>query len=170
MISVIMITLFTISRIQYYLISFMLCTLASGGGGIPKASPLPAGSLLQATPARVSAPPGRTLPPHQGKQHWESSEYHQAAYLVCSPMVVDTYCPSLPPCHHPAQCSTKNAPTRWTRCPSGRISPGCPPPYDHPNCGSPEHAGLREHIPSLQNSQFRPFTPNPLCFLTSQGR
>ena len=85
-------------------------------------------------------------------------------------MVGESYCPSLPPCHHPAQCSTKNAPTRWTRYPWVGISPGCPPPYDHPNCGSPEHAGLNEQIPSLRNSQLRPFTRNPLRFLTSQGR
>ena len=31
-----------------------------------------------------------------------------------------------------------------TRHPWGRFIPGCPPPYDHLNCGSPEHAGLRE--------------------------
>ena len=57
-----------------------------------------------------------------------------------------------------------------TRHPWGRISPGCRPPYDHPNCGSPEHAALREQIPSVWNSQLRPFTRSPLCSLTSQGR
>ena len=52
-------------------------------------------------------------------------------------------------CHHTfsAQCSTKNAPTRWTRYPWGRFCPGCPPPYNHLNSGSPGHAGLREQIP-----------------------
>ena len=29
----------------------------------------------------------------------------------------------------------------------GWFSPGFPTPYDHLNCGSPEHAGLREQIP-----------------------
>ena len=143
---------------------------ASEDGGIPQTSPRPVGSLLWATPAGVSAPPGGILPPHRGKQHWGSWEYHQAAYLVCSPLVGESYCPSLPPCHHPAQCSTKNTPTCWTRYPLGRISPGRPPPYNHPNCGSPEHAGLREQIPSLRNPQLRPFTCNPLCPLASQGR
>ena len=57
--------------------------------------------------------------------------------------------PIVPACHHifSAQCSTKNAPTRWTRYPWGRFSPGYSPPYDHLNSGSPEHAGLREQIP-----------------------
>ena len=32
------------------------------------------------------------------------------------------------------------------------------------------NAGLREQVPSLRKSQLRPFTRNPLCFLTSQGR
>ena len=54
-----------------------------------------------------------------------------------------------PASHHTfsAQCSTKNAPTRWTTYLWRRFSPGCPLPYDHLNCGSPEHAGLREQIP-----------------------
>ena len=53
--------------------------------------------------------------------------------------------PIAPASHHTfsAQCSTKNAPTRWTRYLWGRFSPGCPPQYEHLNCGSPEHAGLR---------------------------
>ena len=57
--------------------------------------------------------------------------------------------PIAPACHHTfsVQCSTKNGPTRWTRYPSGRFSPGCPPPYDHLDSGSLEHAGLRAQIP-----------------------
>ena len=46
-----------------------------------------------------------------------------------------------------AQCSTKNAPTRCIRYRWGWFSPRCPPPYDHLNSGSPEHASLRERIP-----------------------
>ena len=72
--------------------------------------------------------------------------------------------------HQSALCSTKKAHTRWTTYPWGWISSGCPPPYDHLKCGSPEHAGQREQIPSHWNSQYRPFTRNALCFLTSQGR
>ena len=44
---------------------------ASGGVGIPQTSPAPVGSLLRATAAEVLAPPGATLPPHRGKQHWD---------------------------------------------------------------------------------------------------
>ena len=111
-------------------------------------------------------PPRGTLLPHRGKQHWGSLKYHQAVCPVCSPMVGKSYCPSLPACHHPAQCSTKNTPTRWTRYPWDRISPRFPAPYDHPNWWSAEHAGLCRQIPSLENSQLRPFTHSPLCFLT----
>ena len=143
---------------------------ASGGSGILQTCPPPVESLLRATPVGISAPPRGELPPHRGKQHWGSSEYHPAAYLVCRPMVGESYCPSLRWCQHHAQCSTKNPPTRWTGYPWSWISLGCPPPYDHPNCGSPEHAGLRDHSPSLQNSHLRPFTRNPLSFLTFQGR
>ena len=52
-----------------------------------------------------------------------------------------------PTTHSSAQGSTKNALTHWTIYPLGRISPGCPPPYDSLNLGSPEHAGLRQQIP-----------------------
>ena len=44
---------------------------ASGGGGIPQTSPPPVGSLLWATPEGVLAPPGGTLPPHQGGSNTE---------------------------------------------------------------------------------------------------
>ena len=69
-----------------------------------------------------------------------------------------------------AQCSTKNAPMRWTRYAWGRFSRRCPPPYEHFNCGSPEHVGLREQMPPRLGVTIEPFTRNPLCFLTSQGR
>ena len=51
--------------------------------------------------------------------------------------------------HHTfsVQCSSRNAPTRWTRYPLGWPSLGCAPPYSHLNSRSPEHAGLREEIP-----------------------
>ena len=60
-------------------------------------------------------------------------------------MVSASYCLSLHA--FSTQCSTKNAPTRWTRNPWGWFSPGCPPPCDDLSCGSPEHASLREQIP-----------------------
>ena len=122
---------------------------ASGGGGIPQTPPPPVYSLLRATPAGVLAPPGGTLPPHQGRSNtvdrWNTTR----------PLILFAFqwsvCPIAPACHHTfsAQSSTKNAPTRWTRYPWGWFSPGCPPPYDHLNSGSgsPEHAGLREQIP-----------------------
>ena len=156
--------------IYLFYLTELISVQASGSSGIHQTSPTPGGSLLRATPAGVSAPPGGTLPPHQGKQHWRSSVCHHAAYLVCRPMVGESYCPSLAPCHHPAQYSTNNTPTRWTRYLWGRISQECPPPYDHPSCGSLEHAGLREHIASVGNLQLRPFTRNPLCSRSSQGR
>ena len=92
-----------------------------------------------------------------------------AAYLDCSQVVGESYYPSLAPCHYATRCSTKNAPMRWTRYPWVRCSPGFPPPNDPPTCGSPEHAGLREQVPSLRNSQVRPFTRNPLCLHNLPG-
>ena len=44
---------------------------ASGGGIIPQASPPPFGSLLQATPAGLLAPPGGIFPPHHKRSNTE---------------------------------------------------------------------------------------------------
>ena len=120
---------------------------ASGGGGIPQTSPPPVGSLLRATPAGVLAPPGGTLPLHQGMSNTEDRRNATRPLILFAAQW--SVRPIAPACHHTfsAQCSTKNAPMRWTRYPWGRFSPGCPPPYHHHNCGSPEHAGLREQSP-----------------------
>ena len=143
---------------------------ASGGGGIPKISPRPVGTLLWATLAGVLAPPGGTRPPHKGRSNTEDCQNTtrpliffagQWSVRPIAPASLDTFS---------AQCSTKNAPTRWTRYSWGWFSPGCPPPYNHLNCGSPEHAGYVNRFPPDLDSQLRPFTRNPLCFLTSQGR
>ena len=91
-----------------------------------------------------------------------SSQYHQAAYQICSPVIGDSYYPSLPACHYPARCSTKNTPTSWTMYPWGWFSPGFPPLNNEPYCGSPEQVGLSEQVPFLQNSQLKPFSRNPL--------
>ena len=118
----------------------------SGGGGIPETSPPPVGSLLLATPAGVLAPPRGTLPPHQGRSNTEDRP------ITIRPLILFgaqwLLRPIAPACHHTfsAQCSTKNVPTRWTRYSWGWFSPVCPPPYDHLNSGSSEHADLREQI------------------------
>ena len=121
---------------------------ASGGGGIPQTSRPPVGSLFRATPAGVLAPPGGTLPPHQGRGNTEDCQNTTRPLIFFAAQW--SVRPIAPASHHrfSAQCSTKNAPTRWTRYPRGSFSPGCPAPYDHLNCGSPEDAGLREQIPS----------------------
>ena len=143
---------------------------ASEGGGIPKTSPPPVGSLLQATPAGVLAPPGGTLPWHQGRSNSEDS------WNTTRPLVLfAAQCsvrPITPACHHTfsAQCSTKNVPTRWTRYLWGRFSPGCPPPCDHLNYGSPEHAGLREQIPLRLRLTVEALSSQPTLLLTSQGQ
>ena len=120
---------------------------ASGCGGIPQTSPPPVGSLLRATPAAVLAPPGGTLPPHQGRSNTEDHRNTTRPLILFAAQL--SVRPIAPASHHTfsAQCSTKNAPMRWTRYPWGRFSPGCRPPYDHLNCESREHAGLREQIP-----------------------
>ena len=120
---------------------------ASGGGGIPQTSPSPVGSLLRATPAGILAPPGDTLPPHQGRSNTEDRRNTTRPLILFAAQC--SVRPIAPACHHTfsAQFSTKNAPTRWTRYPWGWFSPGCPPPYDHLNSGSPEHAALREQTP-----------------------
>ena len=120
---------------------------ASGGAGILQTSPPPVGTLLRATPAGVLAPPGGTLPPHQGRSNTEDCGNTTRQLILFAAQW--SVCPISPASHHTisAQCSTNNAPTRWTRYSWGRFSPGCRPPYDHLNCGSREHAGLREHIP-----------------------
>ena len=92
-------------------------------------------------------PPGGTLAPHQGRSNTEDR------WNTTRPLILFaaqwSVRPIAPASHHTfsRQCSTKNAPTLWTRYPWGRFSPGCPAPYGHLNCGSPEHAGLREQIP-----------------------
>ena len=120
---------------------------ASGGGGIPQTSPPPVGSLLRATPAGVLAPPGGTLPPHQGRSNTENHRNTTRPLILFAAQW--SVRPIAPACHHnlSAQCSTKNAPMRWNTYPCGRFALGCPPPYDHLHSGSPEHAGLCEHIP-----------------------
>ena len=120
---------------------------ASRGGGIPHSFPPAVGSLLRATLAGVLAPPGGTLPPHQARSNTEDLENTTRPLILFAAQW--SVRPIAPACHHTfsAQCSTKNAPTRWTRYPWGRFSPGYAPPYNHLNSGSPEHAGLREQIP-----------------------
>ena len=102
----------------------------SRGGGIPQTSPPPVGSLLRATPAGVLASLRGTPPPHQGRS---TSKDHRnpprPLILFAAQWLVP---PSAPACNHmfSKQCSTKNAPTPWTRYPWSRFSPGCPPPCD----------------------------------------
>ena len=120
---------------------------ASGGDGTPQTSPPTIWSLLRATHAGVLAPPGGTLPPHQGRSNTEDRlNTTRPLILFAAQWPVH---PIAPASHHTfsAQCGTKNAPRRWTRYPWGRFSPGCPLPYNHLICGSPEHAGLRGQIP-----------------------
>ena len=112
---------------------------------------------------RIIGSLGGTFPQHRGRPHCGSLEYHQAAYVICSPMVSESYCPSLPACDHPAQCAGLG--TRGV----GSVR-GAPLHTTIRDCGSPEHAGLREQIPSLENSQLRPFTRNSICSVTPQGR
>ena len=90
---------------------------------------------------------GGTLPPHQGRSNTEDGRNTTRPLILFAAQW--SVRPIAPACHHTfsAQCSTRNAPTRWTRYPWGQFSPGCPPPYDHLNSGSPERAGLRELIP-----------------------
>ena len=131
---------------------YLLCSTelrrlqASGGGCVPQTSPLPFGSLLRATAAGILAPRGGTLPPHKGRSNTEDCWTTRPLILFAAQWSVR---PIAQASHHTlsAQCSTKNAPTRWTRYPLGWFSPVCQPPYDHLHCGSPEHAGLREQIP-----------------------
>ena len=120
---------------------------ASGGGGIPQTSPPPVGSLLRATPAGVLAPPRGTLPRHQGRGNTEDRRNTTRPLILFAAQWLVR--PIAPACHltFSAQCSTKNAPTRWTRYPWGRFNLGCPPPYYHLTSGSPDHAGLGEQIP-----------------------
>ena len=117
---------------------------ASGRGGIPQTSPRRVGFLLRTTPAGALAPPRGTLPPHQGRSDTEDRRNTTRPLILFAAQW--SVRPIAPACHHAlsAQCSTKNGPTRYTRYRWGRFSPGCPPPYDHLNCGSHEHAGLRE--------------------------
>ena len=119
---------------------------SSGGGGIQQTSPPPVGSLLRATPAGVLAPTRGTLPPHKGRSNTEDRQKTTSPLILFAAQWLVRRITSA--CHHtlPAQRSTKNAPTRWTRYPWVGSGPGCLPPYDHLNSGSPEHAGLREQI------------------------
>ena len=59
-------------------------------------------------------------------------------------MVGESYCPSLGPCHHPAQCSTKNLPTHWTRYPWGWISLRPAPALVVPCTSMPVGTGLTQ--------------------------
>ena len=141
---------------------------ASGGGGIPQTSPPPVGSLLWATPAGVLAPPGGTLPSHQGRSNTEDRRNTTRPLILFAERL--SVRPIAPAFHHTfsAHCSTKKAPTRCTRYLWGRISPGCPPPYDHLNCGSPERAGPRENIRPRLGLTVEALYSQPLCFLTSE--
>ena len=120
---------------------------ASGDSGIPRTSPPPVSSLLRGTHAGVLAPPAGTLPQPQGRSNTEDRRNTTRPLILFAAQWWVR--PIGPACHHTfsAQCSTKNAPTRWTTYTWGWFSPGCQPPYDHLNSGSPEHAGLREQIP-----------------------
>ena len=120
---------------------------ASGGGGIPLTFPPPAESLLPATVAGVLPPPGGTRPPHQGRSNTEDHRNTTRPLILFAAQW--SVRPNAPASEHTfsVQCSTKNARTRWTRYPWVGFSPGCPLPYDHLNCGSPEHAGVREQTP-----------------------
>ena len=139
-------------KINFLVPIYLLCLTelrmlqASGGGGIPQTSSLPVGSFLRATPAGVLAPPRGTLPPHQGRSNTEDRRNTTGPLILFAAQW--SVRPIAPACHDTfsAQCSTKNAPTHWTRYPRGRFSPGFPPPYHHINSGSPEHAGLREQV------------------------
>ena len=95
---------------------------------------------------RSIAPPGGTPPPHQGRSNTEDRRTTTRQLISFAAQWSGR--PIAPASQHTfsAQCSTKNPPTRWTRYQWGWSSPGCQPPYDHPNCGSPDHAGLREHL------------------------
>ena len=149
---------------SYFLLLTELWRLqASRGGATTWTSPPPTGIIRRATPVGVFAPLGGTLGPHRAKEHRGSSDYQMTAYLGSKQVVGESYYPSLQPCHHPLRCSSKNAPTRWTRYPWGRFSSEFLPPNDQPTCGSPEHAGLREPVSSLHNSQMRLFSRCPLC-------
>ena len=119
---------------------------ASGGGVIPQTSPPPVGSLLQATPAGVIAPPGGILPPREGRSNTEDRRNTTRPLILFAAKWLVR--PIAPACHHTfsAQCSTKNAPTRWTRYLWGRFSRGRPSTYIHPNSRSPEHARLRQQF------------------------
>ena len=92
------------------------------------------------------APPRGTRPPHQGRSNTEDHRNNTRLLILFAAQW--SVRPIAPACNHTfsAQCSTKNAPTRWTRYPWGRFSQGCSPPY-HLNSGSPEHTGLCERIP-----------------------
>ena len=96
---------------------------------------------------RSVGPPGGTLPPHQGRSNTEDRRNTTRPVIFFAAQW--SVRPIARACHHTfsAQCSTQNAPTRWTRYPWGRFSLGCPPPYDQLNSRSPENAGLREQIP-----------------------
>ena len=142
---------------------------ASGGGGIPQTSPAPVGSVLRATPAGVLDPPGGTLPPHQGRSNTED-RWNTTKPLI---LYADQWSvrPIAPACHHTfsAQCSSKNAPMRWTRYLWGWFSPGCPPAYDHLHSGSPEHAGIPEQIPLRLRLTFEALYSQPPLFSNLPG-
>ena len=89
---------------------------------------------------------GGTLPPHRGKPHWGSSEYHQAAYNVCSTIV---YCPSLQPNMHLPQCSTKNHPRAGIGTPGVGSVRG---PSLHTNTSAAGHLNTLAYV-----NRFRPF-------------
>ena len=154
---------------------YLLCLIelrrlqASGGCGIPQTPPPPVESLLQATPAGVLAPPGGTLPPQQVRSNTEDRRNTiRLLILFAAQWAVR---PIAPASHHTfsAQCSTKNAPTCWTRYPWDWFSPGCPRPYDHLNSGSPEHAGLREQIPPRFRLTFEALYWQPPLFSDLPG-
>ena len=91
--------------------------------------------------------PRRYTPSHQGRSNTEDRRNTTRPLILFAAQW--SVRPIAPACHYTfsAPCSTKNAPSRWTRYPWGRFSPGCPPPYNHLNSGPPEHAGLCEQIP-----------------------
>ena len=141
---------------------------ASGGGGIPKTSPPPVESPLRANPAGVLAPPGGTPPPHQGRSNTEDRRNTTRPLVLFAAQW--SVRPIAPASHHKfsAQCSTKKAPTRWTRYPWDWFNPGCRPPYDHLNCASPEHAGLPEQIPPRLGLTVEALYSQPPLFFSLQ--
>ena len=116
----------------------------------------------------IGSPRRYTFPAPRGKQTEDRPNTTRPLILFATRWSVH---PIAPATHHTlsAQCSTKKAPMRWTRYPWGWLSPGCPPPYDHLNCGSPEHAGPHEQIPPRLALTVEPLYSQPPLFSNLPG-